>query len=95
MKRIQQVMAWFAVLATSIIWMTPAAADAQRILMDSGLRPSHDGHQWSGPLPGGYAELAQFEAQLEQSGAHVAEVRIREPGLSGVFMQLMEAEAAQ
>ncbi len=73
----------------------PAAAEAQRILVDRGLRMDRDEHRWSGPLAGGYAELAQLETQLEQSGAHVSEIRVREPGLGGVFMQLMDKVVAQ
>jgi ABC-2 type transport system ATP-binding protein len=66
-----------------------ATPDAERILLDCGLRASDDKHVWSGPLTGGYAELALLESQLEHVGAHLSEIRVREPGLDGVFMQLL------
>ena len=67
----------------------PVTAAAQSVLEKFGLSGGSDETVWSGPLTGGYAELARLEAELEQAGVHVAEMRVREPGLGGVFMQLM------
>jgi len=63
---------------------------AQKILVDWGFTQSEDQHEWHGPLKGDYTALAQLETQLQQATAHVAEIRVREPGLGGVFMRLMD-----
>jgi ABC-2 type transport system ATP-binding protein len=68
---------------------TPAP-QAAKILGDWNLTGSDDQHEWHGPLDGDYAALARLETQLQQAGAHVAEIRVREPGLGGVFMRLMD-----
>lgn len=73
----------------------PASPDAQQVLMASGLSSADDKYVWSGPLTGGYADIARLENSLEASGAHVAEIRVREPGLGGVFMQLMDKPTGQ
>lgn len=64
--------------------------DAQGILTEFGLHAGREERVWSGPLPDGYAQLALLESRMEQAGVQVAEMRIREPGLGGVFMQIME-----
>ncbi len=69
----------------------PAAPSTQQILQSWGLSAGENSELWSGPLRGGYAELAQLENQLAQAGARVAEIRLREPGLGGVFRRLMES----
>ena len=63
---------------------------AGRILMDFGLRATSDERLWSGPVTGGYEALDALEKDLEEAGAHVAEIRLRDPGLDGVFMHLIE-----
>jgi ABC-2 type transport system ATP-binding protein len=71
--------------------LPPAAA--QKILIDWGFAESDDKHEWHGPLKGDYTALAQLETQLQQATAHVAEIRVREPGLGGVFMHLMDRKS--
>ena len=73
----------------------PATPNVEATLIDYGLSMASDDDVWSGPLTGGYSRLADLEARLEQEGAHVAEMRIREPGLGSVFVQLMQEGAAQ
>jgi len=63
---------------------------AQEILVNWGFTHSEDRQEWHGPLQGDYSTLAQLETQLQQATAHVAEIRVREPGLGGVFMRLMD-----
>jgi ABC-2 type transport system ATP-binding protein len=70
----------------------PALEDAHKVLEHSGLILAENAHAWCGPLQGGYGEIANLEAQLESAGAHVTEIRVREPGLGGVFRQLMISE---
>ena len=68
----------------------PPGPPAQKILVDWGFTESADQQEWHGPLQGDYTALAQLETQLQQATAHVAEIRVREPGLGGVFMRLMD-----
>ena len=70
----------------------PADKVGASILEFFSLRPTRDQRLWSGPLIGGYAELPEIEQQLEQSGLHVAEIRLRDPGLNGVFLHLAGQE---
>jgi len=59
-----------------------------KLLREMGLLPSRDGRCWSGPLQGGYADLPQIESRLERAGMRAAELRLRDPGLNGVFLHL-------
>jgi ABC-2 type transport system ATP-binding protein len=70
----------------------PGSAETSQLLQKTGLIAAADDLIWSGPLTGGYAEIAGLEAQLQAAGAQVAEIRVREPGLGGVFRQLMMSE---
>ena len=63
---------------------------AGRILSDFGLRATSDERLWSGPVTGGYQALDALEKELKGAGVHVAEIRLRDPGLDGVFMHLTE-----
>jgi len=71
----------------------PADDAAQAVLQSFELRPMRDQRLWSGPLTGGYEELPEIEQKLEQSGLHAAEIRLRDPGLNGVFLHLTGREA--
>jgi ABC-2 type transport system ATP-binding protein len=78
-----------------IVMLTQAPGTAARqILVNWHLTASEDDHEWHGALTGAYATLAKLEAELEHAGAHVSEIRVREPGLGTVFMRLMESHAA-
>jgi len=70
----------------------PADAAAEEFLRSHKLQSTRDRRLWSGPLTGGYEELPEIEARLEQSGLHAAEIRLRDPGLSGVFLHLTGEE---
>jgi ABC-2 type transport system ATP-binding protein len=72
----------------------PASAETSLLLKNTALIAAEDELIWSGPLTGGYAEIASLEAQLQAAGAHVTEIRVREPGLGGVFRQVMMREQA-
>jgi len=63
---------------------------AGRILSDFGFRATSDSRLWSGPVTGGYEAMAELEKELETNGVHVAELRLRDPDLNGVFMHLTE-----
>lgn len=73
----------------------PVPPVALGILTEFGLSASREELVWSGPLSDGYAKLALLESQMKQADVHVAEMRIREPGLGGVFMQLMDKDSAK
>ena len=73
---------------------SPAADNAASLLAEQGLRVSDDLQSWTGPLEGGYVKLADLEQELEQAGAHVVQLHVREPGLGGVFRHLLQQEQA-
>lgn len=66
----------------------PAKQSAELTLRDFDLLPARDKRLWSGPLKGGFADLPEIERQLEKSGLHAAELRLRDPSLGGVFLQI-------
>jgi len=70
-----------------------ADEEAHALLRSFNLQPTRDRRLWSGPLTGGYAELPKIEHMLEKSGLHAAELRLRDPGLNGVFLHLTGQEA--
>ncbi|MGI9309098.1 MAG: hypothetical protein ACR2P6_07540, partial [Gammaproteobacteria bacterium] len=70
----------------------PADAAAEEFLRSFKLLSTRDRRLWTGPLIGGYEELPQIEERLEASGLHAAEIRLRDPGLSGVFLHLTGEE---
>ncbi len=61
-------------------------------LRDAGLEPTFDALVWSGRLDGGTSGLASVTRGLEASGVAIDEVRVREPGLRGVFFALAGRE---
>jgi hypothetical protein len=67
-----------------------ADADAEAVLRREALGPDEGFRIWSGPLPGGLEALAGLGERLKRGGVAVAELRLREPGLRGVFLRLVE-----
>ncbi|MDH3978309.1 MAG: ABC transporter ATP-binding protein [Gammaproteobacteria bacterium] len=66
----------------------PADTEAEPVLRELVLRPTRDRRIWSGPLTVGYEDLPDIERKLEAENLHVAEIRLRDPGLDSVFLQL-------
>lgn len=64
---------------------TPPDAVARRRLEAEGLVAGDDGLSWQGSLDGGFDTLAALGRRLSQAGIAAAEIRVREPGLRGVF----------
>jgi ABC-2 type transport system ATP-binding protein len=62
----------------------PSAAARSRLLED-GFEPARVGDVWTGRLRGTLSDLSAIGRQLEEAGLPVAEVRVREPSLRGVF----------
>jgi ABC-2 type transport system ATP-binding protein len=71
---------------------TTASQAAEAQLKARGLRIGNDQQVWAGPLTGGYGELAELEQSLVVAGAHVVQIHVREPGLGGVFRQLLKQQ---
>ncbi len=57
-------------------------------LEHAGLTRVEGGAAWTGRLNGGFAEVSELGGQAAQAGLTVDEVRVREPGLRGVFFHL-------
>jgi ABC-2 type transport system ATP-binding protein len=57
-------------------------------LKDSGLVAAHGGRTWTGSVAEGYDGAAEWHHRLEQLELDVAEIRVREPSLEGVFLRL-------
>jgi ABC-2 type transport system ATP-binding protein len=70
----------------------PPDEDARARLAGEGLVASADGRTWVGPLRGGLGALANLGARLAAGSVRVAEVRVREPGLRGVFFRIAGQE---
>jgi ABC-2 type transport system ATP-binding protein len=67
--------------------------EAGRSLLDAeGLRPAGDGLTWAGRLSGGLEALSALGQRLAEGDVEVAEVRVREPGLRGVFFRVTGQE---
>ena len=73
-------------LAVSLAALPDAACVAH--LGAEGLSPSPDRRFWSGPLAGGLDALAEVGRRLTQAGVALAEIRLREPDLAGVFFRV-------
>jgi ABC-2 type transport system ATP-binding protein len=71
---------------------SPADAAAARLLASEGLTPAGDARSFSGSLLGGLEALSALGRRLAAAGVPVAEIRLREPGLRGVFRRLAGRE---
>jgi len=68
-------------------------APAGRALLEAaGLEPAGDGTTWSGPLGGGLDAFTSLGRRLSEAGVSVGELRLREPGLRGVYFRLTGEE---
>jgi ABC-2 type transport system ATP-binding protein len=66
--------------------------DARKLLRAAGLTPIEQGLTWKGLLQGGLEQLELLGRHLGELGTPIAEVRVREPGLRGVFFHLTGQE---
>jgi ABC-2 type transport system ATP-binding protein len=73
----------------------PADEPARARLAGEGLAPAADGRSFSGPLEGGLAALSALGQRLSAAGVPLAEVRLREPGLRGVFFRVAGRELGE
>ena len=71
------------------ITLAELPADGQhRNLADAGLSPVHDGRTWTGSADHGYDGVSEWNHRLAEMNLNVAEIRVREPSLEGVFLRL-------
>lgn len=64
------------------------AQDQHQHLADAGLSPVHDGRTWTGGVDHGYDGVTDWNHRLAEMDLIVAEIRVREPSLEGVFLRL-------
>jgi ABC-2 type transport system ATP-binding protein len=65
---------------------------ARELLTAAGLAPLEQGLTWEGSLRGGLEQLEELSRRLGETGTAIGEVRVREPGLRGVFFHLTGQE---
>jgi ABC-2 type transport system ATP-binding protein len=65
---------------------------ARRLLESQGLAPAANDATWTGRIDDGFEMLSAFGERLKAAGITVAEVRVREPGLRGVFFRVTGKE---
>jgi len=65
------------------------------MLDEMGLRPATDGRSWAGPVAGGLADVSMLGERFADSGLVISELRVREPGLQGVFFHITGQEFKQ
>jgi len=61
-------------------------------LTGGGFEPSRDRRVWTGLLETGLENLSELSDGLKRVGLDVGEIRVREPGLRGVFFRLAGRE---
>jgi ABC-2 type transport system ATP-binding protein len=59
-----------------------------KFLEDNGLTRVEGGDAWTGRLSGGFAQASDLGGKAASAGLAVDEMRVREPGLRGVFFHL-------
>jgi ABC-2 type transport system ATP-binding protein len=76
----------------AVVLSGPLAANGLALLEDAGLEPVGDGTTWTGPLNGGLDAFSDLGQRLSEAGVAVGELRVREPGLRGVYFRLTGEE---
>ncbi len=67
-------------------------ADGLAFLANQGLRRAEGETVWTGRLTGGFAHVSDLGSRAAAAGLAVDELRVREPGLRGVFFSLTGSE---
>jgi ABC-2 type transport system ATP-binding protein len=76
----------------AVVLSGPLAASGRALLEGAGLEPVGDGATWSGPLGGDLDAFSTLGRRLSEAGVGVGELRVREPGLRGVYCRLTGEE---
>jgi ABC-2 type transport system ATP-binding protein len=71
---------------------SPPPPGALPLLADAGLAADASGRRFTGAFTGGLGDTEPLERRLAAAGATVEEVRLREPGLRGVFFRIAGRE---
>ena len=66
--------------------------DQRQALLAAGLVGAQGGQTWAGSVEEGYDGAAVWSHRLDDVGLSVAEIRVREPSLEGVFLRLTGEE---
>jgi ABC-2 type transport system ATP-binding protein len=66
--------------------------DQRQALLAAGLVGAQGGQTWAGSVEEGYDGAAVWNHRLDDMGLAVAEIRVREPSLEGVFLRLTGEE---
>jgi ABC-2 type transport system ATP-binding protein len=66
--------------------------DQRQALLAAGLVGAQGGQTWAGSVEEGYDGAAVWNHRLDDMGLSVAEIRVREPSLEGVFLRLTGEE---
>jgi ABC-2 type transport system ATP-binding protein len=64
------------------------APDLRDFLRASLFSPTNEPRLWVGRLRGGLEQLPALRSELIRAGADIEELRVRQPGLHGVFIEL-------
>ncbi len=65
---------------------------AMRLLQAEGLSSGSDPRIWTGPLAGGFSSVSALGQRLAEARVPLTELRLREPGLRGVFFRVAGRE---
>ncbi|MEZ5566346.1 MAG: ABC transporter ATP-binding protein [Gammaproteobacteria bacterium] len=66
----------------------PPAPELRDFLRASQFSPTNEDRRWMGRLHGGLEQLPEVRTRLIAAGADVQELRVRQPGLHGVYVEL-------
>jgi ABC-2 type transport system ATP-binding protein len=70
----------------------PPPPAALTLLAEAGLHADASGRRFAGAFAGALGDTGPLERRLADAGAPVAELRLREPGLRGVFFRIAGRE---
>ncbi len=72
----------------NLFLVAPPVERARGVLVSLGLLPTSQPRLWVGQLSDELESLQRLRAELDGHGLAVDEIRVREPGLHGVFLRL-------
>jgi ABC-2 type transport system ATP-binding protein len=75
-----------------VTFATAPACQQVDVLKARGLCPARDGLTWMGSVQVGYRDAVGWSEALQSVGLEVTEIRVREPGLEGVFLRVTGEE---
>jgi ABC-2 type transport system ATP-binding protein len=76
----------------AVVLSAPLEESGRTLLIGEGLAPVGDGTIWAGALGGGLDAFSSLGQHLADVGVKVAELRVRQPSLRGVYFRLTGEE---